>query len=195
MRLLIVNTKMKLNRFKPWENKLELKDSESIKITDIKQHVSRIEFKDDQPIEKVFDCRVLQKKRFVTKGYIERKKVNPTFGAFGCGSGNENLRMNATITMVQRDNIWHPHYEIKVDDEDLGSKFRARQTLNAAKPTEVGITNIQQEIEQLLQQGRTEEQKQIVGEGNNKEMEPTGKRIFDMKKIEERLIKQGEERV
>ena len=93
-----------MNRFKTWENNLELKDSEATKITDVKQNISRVEFifKDDKPIEKVFDCRVLQKKRPVTNGYIERKKQNPTFGVFGLEGKktNANLRMNATITMV-----------------------------------------------------------------------------------------------
>ena len=116
----------KLNRFQVWENKLEQKESESVKITDVKQNVSRIEFKDQTPIEKVFDCKVLQKKRILTKNYAERKKLNPTFSVFGAGlgTGNDSLRMNATITMVQRDNTWHPYYEIKVEEDDLTTKFK-----------------------------------------------------------------------
>ena len=121
----------RLNRFQAWENTLEQKESESNKITDAKQNVSRIEFKDQTPIEKVFDCRVLQRKRVVTKNYAERKKLNPTFSVFGAGlgTGNDSLRMNATITMVQRDNTWHPYYEIKVEEEDLATKFtRGKET-------------------------------------------------------------------
>ena len=81
--------------------------------------------KDQTPIEKVFDCRVLQKKRIVTKNYAERKKLNPTFSVFGAGlgTGNDSLRMNATITMVQRDNIWHPFYEISSYDYYLNNSF------------------------------------------------------------------------
>ena len=133
---------MKLNRFKTWENKLDLKDSEAAKITDIKQNISRIEFKDTQPYEKIFDCRVIQKKRPVTKAYVERKKKNPTFSVFGAGKGNDNLRMNATITMVQRDNIWHPYYEIKVEDEDLGTKFKMNRTQNVVKQDDQDINNL-----------------------------------------------------
>ena len=90
----------KLNRFKKFKNTLDLKDNEAPKITDAKQNISRIEFKDTQAYEKVFDCRVLQRNRYVTKAYVERKKQNPTFSVFGAGKGNDNLRMNATITMV-----------------------------------------------------------------------------------------------
>ena len=142
---------MKLNRFKVWENRLELKDNEVSKITEAKQNVSRIEFKDSMPIEKVFDCKVLQKKRPVTKGYVERKKLNPTFSVFGAGKGNDNLRMNATITMVQRDNIWHPHYEIKVDDEDLGTKFRKNKADEANRVGDKNITDLEKEITALEQ--------------------------------------------
>jgi len=28
------------------------------------------------------------------------------------------------LTIVQRDNIWHPYYEVKLEEEDLGSKMR-----------------------------------------------------------------------
>jgi hypothetical protein len=28
------------------------------------------------------------------------------------------------MTIVQRDNIWHPYYEVKLEEEDLGSKYR-----------------------------------------------------------------------
>ena len=32
--------------------------------------------------------------------------------------------LNSNITMIQRDNIWHPCYEIKLEDDDLGTKVR-----------------------------------------------------------------------
>ena len=115
------------NRFKIWENKLEdepKKDEKAIGVKDTKQHVSRIEFKGNQPFEKVFESKVLLTERKITKGAQERRKLIPTFDAFGVGSGMESMRLNSNITMIQRDNIWHPYYEIKLDDEDLGTKFR-----------------------------------------------------------------------
>ena len=149
------------NRFKVWENKLDLKESESTtKIIDTKQNVSRIEFKMDcTPYEKIFECKVLQRKRPVTKGYLERKKQVPTFSVFGAGKGNENLRANANITILWRDNIWHPYYEVKVDDEDLGTKYRKTMKEAAVKIGDVELNELQQKIDNLEQAALNEEKK------------------------------------
>ncbi len=112
------------NRFKVWENKLEEDTKELIGIKDTKQNVGRIEFKSNMPVERIFECKVLLSERKLTKGAMERRKQIPTFDAFGVGDGTESFRLNSNITMVQRDNIWHPYYEIKLDDEDLGTRFR-----------------------------------------------------------------------
>jgi hypothetical protein len=61
------------NRFKVWENKLE-DDIKEQGVTDTKQHVSRIEFKNNQPFEKVFEAKVLLSSRKLTKGAMERRK-------------------------------------------------------------------------------------------------------------------------
>ena len=139
----------KLNRFKPWVNTLEVKESDAPKITDVKQNVSRIEFKDKTPFEKVFDCRVLQRTRPVTKGYVERKKLCPVFDAFGVGKGNDNLRMNTTITMNMRDNIWHPHYEIKVEEENIVKTYRTRLEANQVVGEKTEISNLEKELTAL----------------------------------------------
>ena len=58
------------NRFKVWENKLEDEPKKDDKPTlkDTKQNISRIEFKGNQPLEKVFEARVLLTERKITKG-------------------------------------------------------------------------------------------------------------------------------
>ena len=126
----------------------------------------------------MFDCRVIQKKRPVTKGYVERKKLNPTFSVFGAGKGNDNLRMNATITMVQRDNIWHPYYEIKVEEEDLGTKFKLNRTQNVIKQDDQDISNLQKKIDELQKEDISEENKK----DNPSQVAPK-KKLFDMKSI------------
>jgi hypothetical protein len=56
----------------------------------------------------------------------------------------EALSLNSNITMVQRDNIWHPYYEIKLDDEDLGTKFRKNAEAKKEKMIEgSGIVNLE----------------------------------------------------
>jgi len=73
-----------LNRFSVWSNKLELNDNDLPKINDIKANISRIDFKNkDTCQEKVFEARVMTRERYVTKGYLERKKKNPVFDFFG----------------------------------------------------------------------------------------------------------------
>jgi hypothetical protein len=85
----------------------------------------------------------------VTKDYAERKKKNPTFSVFGTGmlSGDDSLRMNATITMVQRENTWHPYYEVKVEEEDIRSHFKSRAEVQKAGQTE--IIDIEKKIKEL----------------------------------------------
>ena len=125
----------------------------------------------------MFDCRVLQRQCLVTKGYMERKKKNPTFSVFGAGKGNDNLRMNATITMVQRDNVWHPFYEIKCEDEDLGTKLRNnRGTVATGEDAE--IQRLREEIANKEKQGLEEEKKDSATAPK--------KKLFDMEAIKKR---------
>ena len=156
-----------------------MKDSEAPKITDVRQNISRIEFKDTQAYEKVFDCRVLQRKRYVTRAYVERKKQNPTFSVFGAGKGNDNLRMNATITMVQRDNVWHPSYEVKCEDEDLGTKLRNRTAAGGQAAEDAEIERLRKEIEDKEKLGAEEEKK-------GGEAAPQKKKLFDMEAIKKK---------
>ena len=54
--------------------------------------------------------------------------------------------MNATITMVQRDNTWHPYYEIKVEEDDLTTKFKQGKETRQTREGEAEITEIQTKI-------------------------------------------------
>jgi len=59
----------------------------------------------------------------MTKGWEKRNKKQI---GFGIGQSLEEQRGNCGLTMVQRDNIWHPYYEIKLEEEDLGTRFRTQ---------------------------------------------------------------------
>jgi hypothetical protein len=62
----------------------------------------------------------------------------------------ESFRLNSNITMVQRDNIWHPYYEIKLDDEDLGTKFRKNAEAKKEKAIDgEAIEILQSQLQQL----------------------------------------------
>jgi len=129
----------------------------------------------------------------VTKAYVERKKQNPTFSVFGAGKGNDNLRMNATITMVQRDNVWHPFYEIKCEDEDLGTKLRSRTAaVDGVSVEDAEIIRLRKEIEDKEKLG-------VENEKKSTENAPVKKKLFDMaaiaKKAEESMALAAEVKV
>lgn len=70
--------------------------------------------------------RTLVNKRHVSKGYLERKAA--PIAKYGIGSGFEAERGNCGLTMVQRDNIWHPYYEVKMEEADLAAQYKAAQS-------------------------------------------------------------------
>lgn len=82
------------------------------KVVEVKKTVNKVEFNNSGPVNKHFECRVLQSKLPVTTGYADRRKKDPIFDAFGIGIGEEAIKGNATINMLHRDNVWHPYFEI-----------------------------------------------------------------------------------
>ena len=42
---------------------------------------------------------------------------------FGIGTNEDDLRQNVNLTSVQRENVWHPYYEIKLEEEDFKEKY------------------------------------------------------------------------
>ena len=75
-------------------------------------------------LEKTLECRAIQNKVQVTKGFTQRRAKPATGEAYGIDHNAEEIRNNIGMTIVQRDNIWHPYYEVKLEEEDLGSKYR-----------------------------------------------------------------------
>ena len=65
------------------------------------------------------------------------------------------------MTIVQRDNIWHPYYEVKLEEEDLGSKYRKNmeQKKQLAAVDGQAIEEIQQKLNQMDQAERDEKEK------------------------------------
>lgn len=61
-----------------------------------------------------------QTKQDVSKGFIERKTMTP----HGIGTTVESLKFNSVISTVQRENVWHPYYELNLEAEmDFKDKF------------------------------------------------------------------------
>lgn len=91
---------------------------------EIKMNVVKIEYKLNERMEKTIECKSIQSTYPVTKGYAERRKKAFDTEAFGVDKTADEIRNNIGLTTVQRDNIWHPYYEVKLEEEDLGSRYR-----------------------------------------------------------------------
>ena len=144
------------------------------KVKDERKTVKKVEFRDAGPIVKHFDCRVMYSSHPVTKAYAERKKRDPIFDAFGIGGGADAIRGNAHITMLHRDNVWHPYYEIQMEEDNLANKIRDQQ---AKKPKNIGgseVADLEKDLAQLVNTKNEEEKQPVVA--NQK-----GKRVFDPK--------------
>lgn len=86
----------------------------------------------------------------MTKSYAERRKRDPIFDAFGIGPGIEAIRGNAHITMLHRDNVWHPYYEIQTEEEDLGTRIKNRQAERKGNDVDGSeIKDLQNQVENL----------------------------------------------
>ena len=84
----------------------------------------------------------------MTKDFFERRKKNPIKDAIGLESSNPGpIRDNAQITMIHRDNVWHPYYEIKVEEDDLGTRFRKNQ--DAKKEKDIDGAGVAAAMEQI----------------------------------------------
>ena len=144
---------MQFRRFLPWFNNLEKKTET---VTDTKTEIKKIEYKVMERMEKTLEVRVLQSKVPVTKGYTQRK-LKPTTENFGVGGGEE-VRNNVGLTIIQRDNIWHPFYEVKLEEDDMGAKYRKNMESKkqAAAVEGSAIEEIKQKIDDLEQAERAE---------------------------------------
>lgn len=103
--------------FPVWENNLE---KEPVKPHEIKKTLEQIGYKGKQKLKKEVEVRSFVIKRKVTKDFFERQaKMRP----FGIGINEDDLRQNVNLTSVQRENVWHPYYEVKLEEEDFKDKI------------------------------------------------------------------------
>ena len=116
----------RLSRFTPWVNKLEMNEEETPKAAEVKQNLTRIEFMASGPVKREFECRVLQSTCTLTPGFTARRQKDPIFDAFNIGSGDKAVKDNAQVSALHRENVWHPHYEIQTEEEDMATKIRNR---------------------------------------------------------------------
>ena len=114
----------------------------------------------------------------VTKAYAERRaKYSGVPDAFGVDKTSDGIKNNIGLTLVQREDVWHPYYESTLEEEDLGAKFR--RNLDQKKQMQAvggqAIEALETQLTQLEQQQREEEeQKNSKGQPSKPQ-----KKMFD----------------
>lgn len=78
---------------------------------------------------------------------------------FGIGFTDDDLRQNVNLTSIQRENVWHPYYEVKLEEEDFKEKLqRQRKEKKEADIMGVDIADIEGRLKQLEERERQEQQ-------------------------------------
>lgn len=103
---------------------------------------------------KTVEIKAFTVKRRVTKGFEERKNIKP----FGIGNTEDDIRQNVNLTSIQRENVWHPYYEIKVEDEDFKEKYQRQQK----EKKERAIGGNVQEMEEIEKQLKNLEEREAL---------------------------------
>lgn len=127
-----------MRQFQPWVNNLE---KDATKVPETEKTITRIEFKNQERFEKSIKVNAFKTQMKVTKGYVERKNIIP----FGIGTTFDDLKMNSAVSTVQRENVWHPYYELNVEAE---MDFKDQLQSNMKKRAEKNING--EEVQQLI---------------------------------------------
>ncbi|TNV82732.1 hypothetical protein FGO68_gene13571 [Halteria grandinella] len=121
-------------------------------------------------------------KRKVTKEYLERQaKLKP----FGFGTSDDDIRQNVNLTSVQRENVWHPYYEVKLEEEDFKEKLqRQKREKRDADVMGGDIADIEGKLKQLEEKERQEQQALL--DAASYASSDKKKPLFDLKRLQER---------
>ena len=137
--------------FPLWVNNLE---KDPVKPTEIKKVYEKIEFKGPQKIRKEIEVKAFVIKRKVTKDYLERKQ---NLKPFGIGNNDDDIRQNSNMTSIQRENVWRPFYEAKMEEEDFKDKYQKAQKEKKEKAMmNTDIEEIETKLKNLEEKEREE---------------------------------------
>ncbi len=155
-------------------------DKEPVKPLESKKVISKIEYKSKQKIQKEVEVRTFTIQRKVTKDYLERQaKLRP----FGIGTTEDDVRQNVTLTSVQRENVWHPYYEVKLEEEDFKEKYqRQRAEKRETEMMNKDIAEIESKLKTLEERERMEALAQIEAANGGGEK----KKTFNLKDLQAR---------
>lgn len=87
--------------------------------------------------------------------------------------------------MLHRDNVWHPYYEIKVEEDDIGTRFKKNQ--DAKKEKDIDGAGVAAAMEQITNFDKAQKDQQDALES----AQGPKKRIFDMNKIRQQKMQES----
>lgn len=119
-------------------------------------------------------------KRRVTQGYLERQKMKP----FGIGTSEDDIRQNVNLTSIQRENVWHPYYEVKMEEEDFKEKIQAKQKEKKEKAGNQEIDEIETKLKILEEKERQEKQDALDAAAGKKKGYDFKERLAKLKEEE-----------
>ncbi len=74
---------------------------------------------------------------------------------FGIGTSDDDLRQNVNLTSIQRENVWHPYYEVKLEEEDFKEKYqRQRAEKREGEMMNKDIAEIENKLKSLEEKER-----------------------------------------
>ena len=105
---------------------------------------------------------------------------------FGIGNTEDDLRQNVNLTSIQRENVWHPYYEVKLEEEDFKEKLqRQRKEKREADMMGGEIAEIEGKLKSLEDRERQEQQQLL--DAANASLNPDRKKGgFDLKKLQDK---------
>jgi RNA recognition motif-containing protein len=98
------------------------------------------------------------------------------------GTTEDDLRSNINLTSVQRENVWHPYYEVKLEEEDFKEKYqRQRAEKRESEMMNKDIAEIESKLKSLEEKER-QEQMQLLEAQNGGD----NKKTFNLKSLQDR---------
>ena len=119
-------------------------EKESVKVEEAPLVIEKIEFRNQDRWEKKINTQTYKVTRPVTKGYFERQKIKP----FGIGTSFEDLKTNAAISTVQRENVWISAFEHNFEELDFKEKMiAAAEEKKLANMGGAAISDLQKQLQ------------------------------------------------
>lgn len=106
-----------------------------------------MEYKNQDRFEKSIKAIAFEQPMAVTKHFEERKKNTIPFGI---GTSFEDLKMNSVVSTVQRENVWHPYYEINLEAE-IDFKEHMQSKMQSNKDANIDGKDVSELKNQMIQ--------------------------------------------